>query len=61
MDITRADFLKKFIRAVLATLLVAITLLLSWRTVVGNECNGCQWKGICRGESNCSKFLTDKR
>jgi len=61
MKITRADFLKKFIQAVLATLLVVIALVSGRRTVIGNQCSGCPGKGICRGESDCSKFLTGNR
>ncbi len=61
MNITRADFLKKIIQAVLATLLIVVSLVLSRRVVIGNKCNGCPGDGICRGESDCNNFLAGKR
>jgi hypothetical protein len=54
----RNEFIKKVIRYILFMLLTGITLLLGNRIVSGSDCSACPGKGICTGESDCSKFLT---
>jgi len=53
----RSDFLKKAIRYILLTVLGLITVLLSSRIATGSDCESCPGKGICGGESDCSKYL----
>jgi hypothetical protein len=61
MKVTRADFLKKLIQLILASLLAVIGLVLSRRVVAGSNCENCPGKGICRGETDCSRFLAEKK
>jgi hypothetical protein len=55
----RIDFFRKLIRYMLLLLLVIIAIALGNRVVMGNSCSACPGKGICHGESDCSKFLSD--
>jgi hypothetical protein len=57
----RNEFIRKVVRYILLMLLTGITILLGNRIVTGSECSACPGKGICTGESDCSKFLADGR
>ncbi len=57
----RTDFLNKAIRYLLFGLLAAIFAVAGRKAVTVNDCTACPGKGICSGETDCSKFLTAKR
>ncbi|HAM10429.1 MAG: hypothetical protein A2X05_01080 [Bacteroidetes bacterium GWE2_41_25] len=57
----RTVFLEKVIRFILFGVLALIAVLTGSRAVIGNECTACPGKGICRGESDCSIFLSDRK
>jgi hypothetical protein len=56
---TRNDFFKKIMRYLLLMLLAFIGIFLANRAVDGNDCSVCPGNGICKGESDCSKFLSE--
>jgi hypothetical protein len=58
---SRNDFLKKVIRYILFGLLAFVAVLTGSRAATGNDCSACPGKGICRGESDCSIFFTDRK
>jgi hypothetical protein len=55
----RKEFLKKLMRYTLFLLLGIIAIALGKRIVAGSDCSACPGKGICTGESDCSKFLSN--
>jgi hypothetical protein len=55
----RADFFKKLIRIILFGILAVIAIILGSKTVSGTDCGSCPGNGICKGESDCSKFLSE--
>jgi hypothetical protein len=55
----RGEFIKKAIRYILLGLLTGITLLLGSKAVTGADCSSCPGKGICDGESDCSRYLSN--
>ncbi|MCX6302904.1 MAG: hypothetical protein NTW82_12045 [Bacteroidia bacterium] len=57
MNITRTNFLQKLIRILLFSILGLIALALGSRAVSGSSCNKCPGNGICKGETDCNKFL----
>jgi hypothetical protein len=57
---SRLDFFRKIIRYLLLMLLGIITIFLANRVVSGNDCSACPGNGICKGESDCSKFFVSK-
>jgi len=59
--ISRAIFLKRLIRIMMASLLAFIAISLGKRISVANDCSNCPGEGICKGESDCSKFLQDAK
>jgi hypothetical protein len=61
MDITRSVFLKRMIQVILASVLGLIALVLGERVVTGNDCSGCPGNGICRGETDCTVFLSQNK
>jgi hypothetical protein len=54
---TRKNFIIKAIRYMLFGLLTLITILLGTRIISGTDCSACPGKGICGGETDCSKYL----
>lgn len=56
---SRLQFLKKLIRGLLIAFMALIALTLGVKTVRGNGCSTCPGNGICNGEADCSKYLTD--
>ncbi|HUX97607.1 MAG TPA: hypothetical protein VMV47_17875 [Bacteroidales bacterium] len=56
----RTEFLRKIIRYLLLGVIAVIIALTGRRAVIGNDCTACPGKGICRGESDCSTFLSVK-
>jgi hypothetical protein len=59
--INRADFLNNMIRIIMASLLALLAVLLGRRISTGNDCRNCPGLGICNGESDCSRFLAEKK
>jgi hypothetical protein len=57
----RSEFLKKVVRYILFGSLALIAFLTGSRVVSGSECTACPGKGICKGESDCSIFLSDRK
>jgi hypothetical protein len=55
----RNEFLRKLIRYMLFLLLGIIAFALGNKVVTGSDCSACPGKGICSGESDCSKFLSN--
>lgn len=55
----RIDFFRKLVRYLLLMLLAIIAIALGNRAVVENNCSACPGKGICNGESDCSKYLSE--
>ena len=55
----RIDFFKKLIRYILLMMLAVIAIVLGNRIVTSNNCSACPGKGICKGEKDCSKFLSE--
>jgi hypothetical protein len=55
----RADFFKRLLRFILLGILAVIAIILGNKAVTGTNCNSCPGKGICKGESDCSKFLSE--
>jgi hypothetical protein len=55
----RSDFLNKLIRYILLVLLAGVAVVLGTKAVTGSDCSSCPGSGICKGESDCSKFLSD--
>jgi hypothetical protein len=60
MPFKRKDFIKKLIQAGLLGILLLITFLLGSKVVSGNDCSTCSGNGICKGETDCSKYLIGK-
>lgn len=55
----RFDFIRKLVRYLLLGLIVLIVLALGKKIVTGKDCSVCPGKGICRGETDCSKFNSE--
>ena len=55
----RNDFIQRVIRYLLFGLLAGIAILTGSRVVTGSDCKTCPGKGICKGEADCSIFLTE--
>jgi hypothetical protein len=52
----RIDFLRKLIRYILILLIGVIVFALGNKVVTGKDCSVCPGKGICNGETDCSKY-----
>lgn len=52
----RFDFIRKLMRYFLLGLIALIVLALGKKVIAGSDCSVCAGKGICRGETDCSKF-----
>jgi hypothetical protein len=55
----RKEFLMKLMRYLLFGLLALVAAITGGRTVSGSDCSVCPGKGICKGESDCSRFLNE--
>jgi hypothetical protein len=55
----RKDFFRNLIRFMLLGLLSGIAVILGKKVITGTNCEVCPGSGICKGESDCSKFLSD--
>jgi hypothetical protein len=55
----RNEFLNKVIRYLLFGLLAIAALITGSKVVSGADCSSCPGKGICAGETDCSKFLSE--
>jgi hypothetical protein len=56
---TRSEFFRKLMRYILLGLLAGIAVILGDRVVAGADCDTCPGSGICKGKSDCSKFLSE--
>jgi len=54
--ISRSEFMKKIVRAGLFALLALLVFIIGNKVVTGKECTGCPGRGICNGETDCSKY-----
>jgi hypothetical protein len=54
----RKNFIFKVIRYLLFGALAGIAFFTGSKVVTGSDCKACPGKGICKGESDCSIFLT---
>jgi hypothetical protein len=59
--INRESFIRMVIRAGLVLILGVVAFILSGRISKGNDCSGCPGNGICRGETDCSIFLSENK
>jgi hypothetical protein len=59
MLINRIEFIKKVIRYLLLGLLVIIGVIGGKKVVAGSNCTSCPGKGICRGETDCSTYISE--
>ncbi|MBN2864070.1 MAG: hypothetical protein JXN62_12965 [Bacteroidales bacterium] len=48
--------MKKIVRAGLFALLALLVFIIGNKVVTGKECTGCPGRGICNGETDCSKY-----
>jgi hypothetical protein len=55
----RDDFIRKIVRYLLFGFLAGIAFLAGSRIVTGSDCSSCPGKGICRGETDCSTYLSE--
>ena len=55
----RSDFFKKLIKLLLLGLLTFIAIIGGSKAVSGSACGSCPGNGICKGESDCSEFLSE--
>jgi hypothetical protein len=55
----RDDFIRKIVRYLLFGFLAGIAFLTGSRVVTGSDCSSCPGKGICRGETDCSTYLSE--
>jgi hypothetical protein len=55
----RSDFVYKLLRLLLFGALAGIAIITGSRAVTGSDCKTCPGNGICKGESDCSIFLTE--
>jgi len=55
---TRKEFLNKLLRIMLITVLAVIAFLLGDRVSSGQNCSECAGRGFCKGESDCSNYLS---
>jgi hypothetical protein len=60
MTLTRPEFLKKVIRAMLVAFLAFLALSLGSKAVSGKDCSTCPGNGICHGETDCNNYLIGK-
>lgn len=56
---TRIEFFKKLMRFTLLAIIGLLVLALSRKIITGKDCSICPGKGICRGETDCSKFNSE--
>lgn len=59
-DISRNNFLKKIGRLLLLSVLAAVALILGNRITSVNNCDSCPGRGLCKGENDCSNYLSGK-
>ncbi len=52
----RGEFFKKLMRYGLIALLTLIVFALGNKVVTGKDCSACPGKGVCSGETDCSKY-----
>jgi hypothetical protein len=56
INISRNQFMNKLIRLLLVAFLAFLALTLGSKSVSGKDCSSCPGNGICRGESDCSRY-----
>ena len=52
----RAEFVRKFIRLIMISVLALIAIMLGTRVVSGANCSVCPGSGICNGLSDCNNY-----
>jgi len=57
MQINRKNFVTKLVQAGLLGLLGLVAYFLGSRVVTGKNCSSCPGNGICKGETDCSRYL----
>jgi hypothetical protein len=55
----RGEFLRRMIRYLLLLLIGVVAVIAGSKAVSANTCSSCPGKGICGGESDCSKYLPE--
>jgi hypothetical protein len=60
-QINRKDFVIKVIRVGLLLILGIGAMVLGSKVTSIKDCSKCPGNGICKGETDCSKFLADKK
>jgi hypothetical protein len=55
----RTEFIKRVFRYILFGLLALIAAATGSRIVAGAGCSSCPGNGICTGENDCSKYLSN--
>jgi hypothetical protein len=55
----RSEFVRKVLRYLLFGLLAFIALFAGSKVVTDANCSSCPGKGICKGKSDCSAFLSE--
>lgn len=53
---TKNDFVKKLVRIGLLAALALIVMALGNKVVTTRACSQCPGKGVCNGETDCSKY-----
>ena len=56
--VSRKEFLSKGIRYILFLALALVAVILGTRSSLASDCSACPGKGICSGETDCTKFLS---
>lgn len=56
----RDQFIKRLFRYLLLIVLAVIAMITGSRVTMASDCSSCAGKGICRGESDCSRFISKK-
>lgn len=55
----RSEFFRKLVRYILFAILAGVAVVLGSKAVAGNSCASCPGNGICKGETDCSTFLSE--
>jgi hypothetical protein len=53
----RNEFINKFFRYLLFIILAVIAAVAGSRATLASDCSTCAGKGLCSGESDCSRYL----
>jgi len=56
----RTEFIAKAFRYILFMALAAIAAIAGSRSSLASDCSTCPGKGICKGETDCSTYISKK-